>query len=646
MTVRNQGEAILSGQSLEQGYGGQPVLQDVSLTLHEGERIGLIGRNGSGKSTLMRILAGIQKPDQGLVTRKQALRVGYLRQTYEPEQGITVGNVLEQAGRRLLDIVEEFNEMGELLADAPLSTGERERAEARHEQLQHNLALNGAWDFAKEKKRVSTALQTPDPDRLLTTLSGGELRRVDLAATILEKPDVLLLDEPTNHIDMESVEWMESFLCDFSGSIVLVTHDRYFLDLIVTRIVEIEFSRVYSFPGNYEQFLAYKTQLIEAEAKAEDSRQGILRRELAWVRRGAKARSTKQKARLDRYDALVDQGPPRQHKKSYFEIPAPPRLGKDILEVEKFSFSYGDNLLFENFSIIMQKDMRVGVVGPNGSGKTTLIRALMGLEERAKGTRRVGETTEFLYIDQTHEEMDPEKSVLDFVSGGAQHLDVNGRRIYVPAYLEKLLFNMDSVRAPMGNLTGGERNRIELAKKLLRGGNFLVLDEPTNDLDLPTLRLLEESIGTFDGCALIVSHDRYFLNRVCTHIVSFQDDGELLLIVGDYDDYLRVRRVRDEGEFEKAATTPRAAATPAPAKESVQKLSYQDKQDLANMDALIETAENEVGEIEALMNEPDFYEQDYERVQAALAECDAAKAEVARLYQRWEDLETRRLDGA
>jgi ATP-binding cassette subfamily F protein uup len=270
----------------------------------------------------------------------------------------------------------------------------------------------------------------------------------------------------------------------------------------------------------------------------------------------------------------------------------------------------------------------------------------MGLEERAKGTRRVGETTEFLYIDQTHEEMDPEKSVLDFVSGGAQHLDVNGRRIYVPAYLEKLLFNMDSVRAPMGNLSGGERNRIELAKKLLRGGNFLVLDEPTNDLDLPTLRLLEESIGTFDGCALIVSHDRYFLNRVCTHIVSFQDDGELLLIVGDYDDYLRVRRVRDEGEFEKAATTPRAAATPAPAKESVQKLSYQDKQDLANMDALIETAENEVGEIEALMNEPDFYEQDYERVQAALAECDAAKAEVARLYQRWEDLETRRLDGA
>ena len=631
------GEAILSAQGIIKSYGSQPVLQDVSLTVHEGERLGLIGRNGCGKSTLLKILAGIETPDDGIVTRQQGLRVGLLNQDCWLGSGGTVAEVLDQACREIRALLDEYDVVAHRLAQVPPEDREHARLQARYAALRHELEITGAWDLAVEIGKVATALDLPDSARTIDTLSGGELRRVGLAAAILGHPDVLLLDEPTNHIDTKSVEWIETFLAGYRGSCVLVTHDRYFLEQIVSRIVEIEFRRLYSFPGNYARFLEHKTQIELTEARTELGRQGVLRRELSWLRRGPKARSTKQRARINRYEEMASQTGPESHVEIAFELPEAPRLSKRVLDVEHVSFAYGDHVLFKDFSVIVQKGMRIGVLGPNGCGKTTLLRVMMGEEEPKKGRVLIGECTEFLYVDQTHSEINTEKTILDFVSGGSNYWDVNGRHLYVPAYLERFLFDMDSVHMPMRNLSGGERNRIELAKKLLRGGNFLVLDEPTNDLDLPTLRVLEEAILAFDGCALVVSHDRYFLNRVCTHVVAFNPGGELVFLAGSYDDYLLYR----ERHRETVAAGAKPKADAKIAERNPLRLTYKERQELAGIETAVETAEAEVARLEGVIGALGFYEQEYPRVQATLAALSAAKKRVEELYARWQELHQR-----
>lgn len=636
MSESSMGEVVLSAQNITKSYGSQPILEGISISIHEGERIGLIGSNGAGKSTLLKILSGDEAPDSGLVTRRQGIRVGMLGQESVRAPSKTVQEILVEASGELLSMIEEHETLSRRLADETLTEGLRRRFDV----LSHELEVAGAWDLEHEIDRVSTALALPDREQRLGTLSGGELRRVSLATVLLARADVLLLDEPTNHIDARSAEWIEAFLTEYRGSCVLVTHDRYFLELVVRRIVELEHRRLYSFAGNYARFLEYKAQVQESEIQTEQSRQNTLRRELAWLRRGAKARSTKQKARIRRYDALEAEVGPEIQRDVVFEIPEPRRLGKRVLEAVEISARVGGRTLFEGFSLIMQPGMRVGVVGPNGCGKTTLIRVLMGLEAPTKGKILRGETTEFLYVDQLHEEIDPDKSVLDYVSNGANYWDVNGRRVYVPAYLERLLFDMDSVRSPVGNLSGGERNRIQLANRLLQGGNFLVLDEPTNDLDLPTLRVLEDAIESFGGCSILVSHDRYFLNRLATHLIVFEEDGTLYSSAGNYSDYLAYKRDTQESLKAEKRVAP-ARRQPSPDSANGRRLTYNERKELAGMEEAIEVGEAAVAAIESEIATPGFYEQDYERTRDVIQKLESEKKKAEDLYARWENLESR-----
>lgn len=645
MSVVEPGRALLSVQNVVMSYGGQPVLRDVSFTLHAGDRIGLIGRNGSGKSTLLRLLSGRDTPDSGLLTRSQGLRVSFLAQQCDLSPDLRVGEALEEAAADLRGFLAAYHDAMERMAATPPGRRKHDELHEECDRLHHVLDATDAWNLDQEVKRVSVALDLPEPDRLLSSLSGGELRRVDLASRLIQRPDVLLLDEPTNHIDTRSVEWIEAFLERYSGSCVLVTHDRYFLDRVVNRIVELEFTRLYSFPGSYERFLEYKAGIEESVARAEDNRRALIRRELAWLRRGPKARGTKAKARVKRAHEIIGQDAPPRHREFAFEIPEPQRLGKIILEAKHITHGFGERVLFKDFSLLMQAEMRVGILGPNGSGKTTLLRVLMGQEEPKRGKIILGESTRFLYVAQSHEDMPLHQSVLKFVSDGAHYLDVNGRRLYVPGYLERFLFDKATVEMPIGQLSGGERNRLDLLKKLLQGGNFLILDEPTNDLDLYTLRVLEETIDQFSGCALIVSHDRYFLNRVCTHILVFEDEGRIVQIAGNYEDYLLYKAHRDAEKAKSAPPRQKAAESPKSTEGKSRKLTLKEKYELEAIEGEIAEAEERVSELETALLKPDFYEQEYLAVQEHLKNLEGAREKVAALYARWEELEMIRTQG-
>lgn len=630
------GKALLSAQNVVKHFGAQTVLEGVSLTIHENDRIGLIGKNGSGKSTLLRILAGLMEPDDGFTTRAQGLRVALLEQHCGLNLDQTVREALESATSLQRELVNHWHDLHERLSNVPGGCWEQQEIRKECEDLQHRIDILHAWNLDVEIKRIADALSLPPLEQSLSFLSGGELRRVDLAARLLEHPDVLLLDEPTNHIDTESVAWIERFLENYEGACILVTHDRYFLDRATNRIVELSNSTVYSYPGNYERFLEYKANLEEVQQRTEANRQALIKRELAWYRRMPKARGTKAKARIDRLFDVQEQGPPPPDKKFAFAIPEPERLGKDILEARLLTHGYGGRVLFKHFSLYMQKGMRVGVVGANGCGKSTLLRVLMGREIADSGELLIGQTTHFLYVDQTLADMNPEITVLDFVSDGQRHLDVGKHRIHVPSYLESFLFDKSCVEMPVGRLSGGERRRVDLAKKLLYGGNFLVLDEPTNDLDLYTLRVLEETVESFNGCALIVSHDRYLLNRLCTHMLVFEEDGNIVQITGNYDDYLLYCE-RKQVEAKQL----RADNKPAVVKETKSRagLTYAEKRELESMEDVIRQAEIEVVELEKQVSAPDFYTRPHTETQPVLAALNAANERVEKLYQRWQFLE-------
>jgi ATP-binding cassette subfamily F protein uup len=643
-TSTTTARTIIGVQGITHSYGNQPVLENISLTIHEGDRIGLIGRNGCGKSTLMKIFSGTITPDYGAVSLRQGIRVAMLGQQPDIAPEATIGEVLDAAARSQRACLDSYHAVMEKLAVCPPDHPDHAALAAESGKLHHRLDLMQAWDLDHEVKRVEVALALPPRDRTAATLSGGELRRVDLAAKLLTHPDLLLLDEPTNHIDTRSVEWIERFLEGYTGSCVLVTHDRYFLDRVVNRTIELEGNKVYSFPGNYVKFLEYKLALEEAQGRAESNRVALIRRELVWYRRAPQARGTKQKARIERFKEAQESGILTKRPDFSFEILQSRPLGKTILEARRIHFELGGRELVNDFSCVFEKGMRVGILGPNGAGKTTLLKLLMGKLEPRKGKVVVGDNTDFLYLDQTHEDVVPEQSILDYVSNGAKYMDVLGRRVYVPAYLEQFLFDKDTAYMPIGNLSGGERNRLDLIKKMLKGGNLLVLDEPTNDLDLYSLRVLEEAIEAFDGAALIVSHDRYFLNRLCTHIWVFQEDGRLVNITGNYEDYLLYLERR--GANGEEAATP-AAPERGAAKEDTRgaetspkrKLNWQENKELGAMEETIHKAEAKVAELEQVLLQPGFYNQPHPDVQRSLDALNAAKVEVERLFARWAELE-------
>lgn len=643
MSQATPSDAVLTAREITHSYGSQPVLQDISMTVHDGDRIGLIGRNGCGKSTLLKIMAGLISPDAGEVVRRQGLSVGLLQQQCPLDPEMTVAAALESAVAGRQARVDEYHALLHRLAELPETSAAYDDLAHQVHDLQHEIEVHGGWHLDQELRKVSMALGLAEGDRPLRSLSGGELRRVDLAHKLLQHPDVLILDEPTNHIDTASVVWIERFMEQYEGSCVLVTHDRYFLDRIVNRIVEIEFGKVYAFPGNYGRFLEYKAQVEASEQQAESRRLALIRRELVWFRRGAKARTSKEKVRIDRLKEIQEEGPPIKHREFMFAIPEPERLGKTILEARDITYAIEDRVLIRNFSLIMQPEMRVGIVGPNGAGKTTLLKVLMGEGRPKKGKVIIGENTRFLYVDQTHEEVDRSKGILEHVTDGARYWDVGKRRLYVPAYLGSFLFDANALEMPIGQLSGGEFNRLELVRKLLRGGNCLILDEPTNDLDLYTLRVLEETIEAFEGCALIVSHDRYFLNRVCTHILVFEGEGRLTLLPGNYDDYALYCERRAEAE--RAAAREERAAAPATTPErraGANKLTWNEKRELEGMEAAIGEAEARVAALESEIQAPGFYERGHPAVDETLAALRAAQEQVEALFARWEELEQKK----
>ncbi len=628
--------AILSALNVTKSFGAQPILSSVSLTVHEGDRIGLIGRNGCGKSTFMSIIAGIEPPSDGKITRQDGLRVVMLDQqaTASPEE--TVGQVLARAAEDVRALLSRYNETMERLASVPHDSPEHARLEKQAGLLQHEVEIADAWNLDEDIKRVTVALDLPSSDRKIATLSGGEGRRVDLATALVRHPDLLLLDEPTNHLDVTSVQWIEDFLASYSGSCILVTHDRYFLDRVVNRIVELDHGNLSTYPGNYEKFLELKAGREAHDARTESNRRSLLRRELQWLSRQPKARGTKAKYRVDRYYEIEAQGPTERDREFSFDIPQTMRLGKTVIEAKKVSRILDGRALFRDFSFMLQKGMRVGIMGSNGCGKTSLVRVLMGIDMPDKGEIIHGETVQFLYVDQSHDEIPPNQTILDFVSNGATEMEIGGKRTHVPAFLERFLFDRAALRMPMERLSGGERNRLDIAKKLLRGGNVLVLDEPTNDLDLQTLRVLEDAVLAFEGCAILVSHDRYFLNRLCTHLIVFEGDGGLVQVAGNYNDYLGWKAERDANV--PAATKERKEPAKKEEPATKRKLSYKEQKELEGMDTAIHAAEANVQRLEALANNPATYQQ-REHAANISTELTAARVEVDRLYARWAELE-------
>jgi len=600
--------AVLTVQDLWKSFGDRRVLGGVSFAVHDRDRIGLIGINGSGKSTLLKMVVsgavggvGVDErestalePDDGLITWRRELSLEYVAQEPRFDPDATVAAALDRG------------------PEVP----------------------------AHEIRGLSAALRLPPPDSRLGVLSIGERRRVALARALLARADLLALDEPTNHLDARTVDWLEARLAALRGALLVVTHDRYFLDRVATRILELDRGRLHAYEGDYTAFLERQAERLSVETSQEQERAAFVRRELDWIRRGPKARGTKQKARIDRFDAAVSARPTaadRAPRAMALRLPTGGRLGKTILELRGLGRRVGDRSLFDGLTLAMKPGDRIGVVGPNGAGKTTLIRTILGLDPPDQGEVVVGQNTRFSYLEQGRSDLLDENTVLDEVSGGDGHVYLEDGPIHVRTFLRMLLFADSDADRPVGSLSGGERNRVQLAKLLRRGGNLVVLDEPTNDLDLMTLGALEEALIEFPGCALIVSHDRWFLDRVATGILAFEDGGRVDFHEGDYSSYKARRRLVE------AAEAPAPASAPAPRRRAEpsgpRRMTYKEQQELAGMEPAIVAAEARVAELEAALSDPALFKERGAEVPGLVAELDRARAAVEQLFARWHELE-------
>lgn len=613
---------ILSALELEVHFGEQIILDKASLSVHEGDSIGLVGRNGAGKSTFLKIISGILPPDSGEVAKKKDLVVGFLSQDFTLDDSKNVYDNILDGAELELNLIKEY---------------ENTKFDSANKHLIEEKILRlDSWNLDKRINILIDSLDAPASDRDVNTLSGGEKRRVALCRALISKPDLLILDEPTNHLDTKSIEWLEDFLSSYSGTCIFVTHDRYFLDRIANRIVELSSGIFYSHQGNYTEYLINKAERQAIKEVEERKRQMFLRRELDWIKRGPKARRTKAKSRIDNYYEVASQNDYEVELDVELIIPPADRLGKKVLEFKDAGIKLGDRILFQNFNFIFEPGRKIGVVGQNGVGKTTLLKMILGLIPPTSGKMEVGETTQFNYVDQDRLILNDNDTVIKAIGDGSETVRFGKQQLSIWTYLRRFLFTDDRINTLVGRLSGGEKSRLTLAKILCSGGNFLMLDEPTNDLDLPTLRILEEALLAFDGCVVVVSHDRYFLNRICDGILAFEGNEEIYYSEGGYDFYVEKKKKREQ-DLKEIKTKESSQDTRT--KNRSKKLSYKDALELAQIEDKIMQAESEVEGIEKIFSSPEFFEKYAAQTNELNLKLEAAKEKVKILYHRWEELE-------
>ncbi len=546
-------KVIFSMSGLTKAYQNAqtPVLKNIYLSFFYGAKIGILGLNGSGKSTLLRIIAGEEKNYQGDVVFAPGYSVGYLEQEPKLDETKTVLEVVKEGVQEVVDILDEYNKINDMfgLPEVYENPAKMDELMDKQAKLQDKIDATNAWELDTKLEIAMDALRTPDPDKLISVLSGGEKRRVALCRLLLKEPDVLLLDEPTNHLDAESVHWLEHHLSEYKGTVIAVTHDRYFLDNVAGWILELDRGEGIPWKGNYSSWLDQKSKRLAQESKQAGKRQKTLERELEWVRQGAKGRQTKQKARLQNYDKLLSQDQKQLDEKLEIYIPNGPRLGTNVIEAKGVSKAFGDKLLYDDLNFKLPQAGIVGIIGPNGAGKTTIFKMIMGEEKPDKGTFELGETIKIAYVDQAHSNIKPEKTIWENFSDSQELIMMGGRQVNSRAYLSRFNFSGSEQNKKVSMLSGGERNRLHLAMTLKEEGNVLLLDEPTNDLDVNTLRALEEGLENFAGCAVVISHDRWFLDRVCTHILSFEGNSEVYYFEGGFSEYEENKKKRLGGDL-------------------------------------------------------------------------------------------------
>ncbi len=624
--------ALLSANELTLCYGRQQLLTGVTLAVAPGEKIGLVGRNGSGKTSLLKILAGATGADSGEISRRRELRVGYLPQEFELDGDKTVRENIESGAADLMEWLRRYED--------------GDGSESELAELHHEIEVADGWNLDTRIRSSTTALDAPPLAALVGPLSGGEKRRVALCRALAAQPDLLLLDEPTNHLDSESIRWLESFLRGFPGAVIFVTHDRYFLDVIATRIIELADGRAFSHPGNYTAYLEAKSVRREIAEQSERRRQRFLRAEIEWVRAGVRAQRSKSRHRLDSFYAVDGLAAPPEEREMDLLLPPAPKLGNIAVELVKTGARVGEGVdarwLFRGLNLSLRPGECTGVVGRNGVGKTTLLRLCLGDRAPDEGTVTIGKRSIFNYIDQSRMQLDGNSTVLAEVSDADEVTQFGDVRIGARGYLRRFLFPDERANERVDRLSGGERARLMLAKVLRKGGNVIVLDEPTNDLDLPSLRLLEEALADFEGSVLVVSHDRYFLDRICDQIVAFEDGGGVVVQPGNYSYYLE-KKLEREAQGKKLAA---ALANPVPAAGAnagaptkTRRRSFKEQRELDVMEAAILAAEMRVAELEATLDDPAFYATRSQDAPGMLAEIEGGRAEIARLYARWEELE-------
>lgn len=624
--------SILTATDLVVRYGERAILDRATLGIQEGDRIGLVGRNGCGKTTFLRILAGLQAPDSGDVSPRRDLVASYLPQDFMLDATKNVYENIRDGAQHVLNLIAEFESL-------PNNS-------KRHEELEHRIQSLEGWTLDRRIETAMSHLNCPAGDRRVETLSGGEKRRAAMCRAIVSRPDFLMLDEPTNHLDPESIEWVAEFLEEFGGTFLVVTHDRYFLDRVASTILELCDGKFFSHAGNYTDYLLDKAERQAADAVIEHKRQMFLKKELAWVRQGPRAQRSKQKNRFERYYDTAAQDGPAVEEEVELVIPPPPQLGNRTVEASNLGLDLGGRTLFRGFDFTFENGKRVGICGRNGLGKTSLLKVIIGQLTPTEGTVKIGQLTRFNYVDQGRLQLNEERTVLDEVADGTEFVQWGDAKLSLRGYLKRFLFADDRITTQVKHLSGGERSRLLLARILKNGGNFLILDEPTNDLDLPTLRVLEEALIAFPGVVCIVSHDRYFLNRVCTDILAFEDDGQIHHSAGDYDYYLEkkerasVAATRESAAIEwlnKSAALSRAAAASKTARP--RKLSFKEARELEGMEAQIHAVDEEIARIERLFTSPDFHRTHATQTNQLTADLAAAREKLTQLYARWEELE-------